>query len=253
MQAVGVLVFVDQHVIEAAADLLGDQRIAHHLRPIQQQIVVIEHVLGLLGLDIGREQALQLGGPAGAPGIVHPQHLLDLHLGVDAARVDRQARALGGEAALGLRQAALVPDQVHQVGGILAVVDGEGGIDADPFGIFAEQTRADAMEGAGPAERIAHDRGVVLAQHLAGDALDPAGHFGRRAAGERHQQDAARIGAGDDQMRDAMGQRVGLAGAGAGNHQQGSAHGRAIGHAMLDGAALLRIERVQICRHESPR
>ena len=253
LQAVGVLIFVDQHVIEAAADFVGDQRVAHHLRPVEQQVVVIEHVLGLLGLDVSRKQPLQFGGPACAPGIMRPEHLLDLHLGIDAARVDRQAGALGRKAALGLRQPAFVPDQIHQVGGILAVMDGEGGIDADPLGIFAQQPRADAVEGAGPGERVAHDRGVVLAQHFSGDALDPAGHLGGGAAGKRHQQDAARIGAGDDQMRDAVGERIGLAGTGAGNDEQGGAHGRAIGHAMLHGAALLRIERVQISRHESPR
>ena len=70
LQAVGVLIFVDQHMIEAAADFVRDRRIAHHLRPVEQEVVVIEHVLGLLGLDIGREQALQLGRPACAPGIV---------------------------------------------------------------------------------------------------------------------------------------------------------------------------------------
>lgn len=146
-----------------------------------------------------------------------------------------------------------MPDQIHQVCGILAVVDGERRIDADPFGIFAQQTRADAVEGAGPGERIAHDRGVVLAEHFSGDPLDAAGHLRRGAAGKRHQQDAARIAPCDDQMRDAMRQRIGLAGSRAGDDEQGGAHGRTIRHAMLDGAALLRIERIQICRHESPR
>ncbi|MGY3074213.1 hypothetical protein ACVWZZ_000584 [Bradyrhizobium sp. LM6.10] len=134
-----------------------------------------------------------------------------------------------------------MPDQVHQVGGILAVVDGEGRIDADSLGIFAQQPCADAVKRAGPGERVAHDRGIVLAEHFSRDALDPAGHLGRGAARERHQEDAARIGAGDDQMCDAVGQRVGLAGPGAGNDQQRGAHGRTIGHAMLHGAALLRI------------
>ena len=69
LQAVGVLVFVDQHVIEAAADVVGQGGVADHLRPVEQQVVVIEHVLLLLGLDIGREQFLQFGRPAGTPGI----------------------------------------------------------------------------------------------------------------------------------------------------------------------------------------
>ena len=68
LQPVGVLVFVDQHMVEAAADVVGQRRIAHGLRPVEQQVVIIEHVLLLLGLDIGREQFLQLGRPAGAPG-----------------------------------------------------------------------------------------------------------------------------------------------------------------------------------------
>ena len=70
-------------------------------------------------------------------------------------------------------------------------------------------------------------------------------HLGRRAARERHQQDAARIGAVDDQMRDAMGERVGLAGSGAGDDQQ-RRNGPVARRAMLDGAPLFRIEAFEI-------
>ena len=55
LQAVGVLVFVDQQMVEARRDLRGDRRLAEHLGEIEQQVVVIEHALALLGLDIGRE------------------------------------------------------------------------------------------------------------------------------------------------------------------------------------------------------
>ena len=84
LQAVGVLIFVDQDMIEAPADVVGEQRIADHLRPVEQEIVVIEDVLLLLGLDIGGEQLAQLGLPAGAPGKDAPQHLLDRRFRVDA-------------------------------------------------------------------------------------------------------------------------------------------------------------------------
>ena len=56
--------------------------------------------------------------------------------------------------------------------------------------------------------------------HLRADPLDPARHLGRRPAGEGHQQNAARIGAVDDQMRDPMRQGVGLAGSRAGDDQE---------------------------------
>ncbi len=64
LQAVGVLIFVDHHMVEAAADLLGQRRVGHHLRPVEQEVVVIEHVLLLLGFDIGREQLFQLDRPS---------------------------------------------------------------------------------------------------------------------------------------------------------------------------------------------
>ena len=68
LQAVGVLILVDQDVIEAAADVVGQAGSLDHLRPVEQQIVVIEHVLRLLGLDIGREQLLAARPPIRAPG-----------------------------------------------------------------------------------------------------------------------------------------------------------------------------------------
>ncbi len=162
-------------------------------------------------------------------------------LGVDAARVDGEARALGGEAALGLREAERVPHEVHQVGAVFAVVDGEGRVEADLLGVVAQQPRADAVEGAGPGERVG--RGAAAAEHVAGDALDAPRHLHGGAAREGHEQDAARIGAVDDQMRDAVGERVGLARAGAGDDEQRRGGTRiALADAMLDGAPLLRIE-----------
>ena len=53
-----------------------------------------------------------------------------------------------------------------------------------------------------------------------------------------------RIGAVDDQMGDAMGQGVGLAGAGAGNDQQRRRW--AAPPAMLHGSPLLGVERFEV-------
>lgn len=75
------------------------------------------------------------------------------------------------------------------------------------------------MEGAGPGQRVGQHARVV-AQHLAADALDTAAHLVGGAAGKGHQQDATRIGAVEDQVRDPVGQRIGLAGARAGDDQQ---------------------------------
>ena len=85
LQPVGVLVFIDQHVIETAADVLGDGRVGNHLCPVEQQVVVIEHVLALLGFDVGGEQLLQFLRPRRAPFERRMQHVVDGQLGVDAA------------------------------------------------------------------------------------------------------------------------------------------------------------------------
>ncbi len=73
-----------------------------------------------------------------------------------------------------------MPDQVHEVGGVFAVVNREGGVQADLFGVLAQQPGADAVVGAGPGQCVRHDPGVV-AHHLARDTFDPLGHLGRGA------------------------------------------------------------------------
>ena len=198
---------------------------------------------------------LEFVAPARAPGKELSEHLFDRRLGIDAARIDREAGAFGRKPALGFRQAELVAREIDQVGRIFSVMNREGGIDPDWLGIFPQQPRTDAVERAGPAQRVGHDSGLV-AHHLARDALDPAGHLGRRAPRKCHQQDTARIGVVGDQMRHAVGQRVGLAGSGAGNHQKRRADMAVGGDAVLDRTALFRIERIQIwsgqrSQHES--
>ena len=119
-----------------------------------------------------------------------------------------------------------MPDQVHQVGGVLAVVNGKAGIEADLFGIVAQEPRADAVKGAGPGERAGHDAGI-RSKHLRANPIDAPGHFGRGAAREGHQQNTARVGAIDDKVRDAVGERVGLARTRSGNDKK--RHGRRAG------------------------
>ena len=91
----------------------------------------------LLGLDISREQLPQLFFPDRAPGEVAPQHVIERCFGVHGARIDRKTGALGQKPALGLREAEVMPDQVHQIGKILAIVNREVRIEPDLVGIFA--------------------------------------------------------------------------------------------------------------------
>jgi len=145
-------------------------------------------------------------------------------------------------------------DQVHQVGGIFAVVDGKGGIEPYLFGIFPEKARTDRVESAGPYKRVAEGRRVGP-HYLARDPRDPAGHLCGRSSREGHQQDAPGVSAVDNEVRNPVGQRIGFARASASNDEERRSHNAPLRHAMLDGAALLRIEFIEIgrsCQHESP-
>ena len=129
-------------------------------------------------------------------------------------------------------------DQIHQVCRILAVMNGEGRIQPDFEGVVAQEPGADRMERAGPCQAFRQDRGVV-AHDFGGDALDAPGHFRSRSARKGHQQDTARVGAIDNQMRDAMRQRVGLAGSSPGDDQEWSGD---LTLAMHHCPPLLRVE-----------
>jgi hypothetical protein len=75
----------------------------------------------------------------------------------------------------------------------------------------------------------------------------PTGHVDGSSSREGQQQDAVRINTVDDQVGDPVGEGLGLAGAGASNHKQGSGtEGGAITNAMFDGAALLPVEVTEI-------
>ena len=235
-------------MVEAAADVFRQSRIADGLRPVKQQIVVVENVLPLFGFDIGREQLLQLRRPPGTPRKRLAQHLLDFGLRVHASGVDGKASALGGKATFGLGESQFVSRQIHQISGILAVMDREGGVQTNLIGIVAQKSGSDAVKGTGPGQRLGHDAGVV-AHDLARNPLDAACHLACGAARECHHQNAARVGAVDDQMGDPMCQRIGLSGSRAGNDQQRRSWRAIIAqHAVLDRLPLLNVEGVEIAR-----
>lgn len=54
-------------------------------------------------------------------------------------------------------KAQLVPDNVHQIGRILAVVNGKIRAEADLVGIFAQKTCANTMKRTRPFQSVDHD------------------------------------------------------------------------------------------------
>ena len=67
LQPVGVLILIHQDVVEIGPHLSGDAGYFDGLAPIQQQIIVIEYAVALLGGDVGGKEALQRAFPLVAP------------------------------------------------------------------------------------------------------------------------------------------------------------------------------------------
>src|SRR6202011_4015881 len=96
--------------------------------------------------------------------------------GVDASRIDGETSAFGRETVFRLREPSLVPHEIHQIGRVLAVMNGESRIEADLARMVAQEPGADPMEGPGP-KHIGHDTGAV-ADHPVRDSLDTPRHLG---------------------------------------------------------------------------
>ena len=101
------------------------------------------------------------------------------------------------------------------------------------------------MKCSGPAKRIRHGPGIP-AEYLRNDALDPSLHFGGAPPLNGEENYTARIRARDDQMRNAVGKRVCLAGPCTGDDEKWR---RRIKHvaAVFDRAALFGVELVEVC------
>ena len=68
MKRVGVLIFVDQDVVESSSDFRRQPGFFHHMVPVEKEIVIIEHIVMLLRLDVPAKQLSEFIGPIGAPG-----------------------------------------------------------------------------------------------------------------------------------------------------------------------------------------
>ena len=226
-------------MIEARGDLRRNRGLHEHLREIKQEVVVIEHVLPLLHLDVSRKQRAQGRLVRRDPWKPFVENGLEVAAGVDDARIDGEARPLGRKALFRVAVAAFVPRPVHEVGRILAVVDGELRIEAEPERIFAQEPGADRVERARIGRRR---RGGRLGRETPGQKpLDPPAKLRRRAAREGGEHDALGIGAGEDKRGHPMRQHRRLPRARAGDDEQWSETVRTA-DPVLDSELLLGIE-----------
>jgi hypothetical protein len=90
--------------------------------------------------------------PLETPGILVAQRPFERALGVEAMRVDGEARVLAREALVLRGKPELLAHYVEQVARIAAIEDGEAGIQAEVVRVLAQQSIGDGMKGPGPAK-----------------------------------------------------------------------------------------------------
>ena len=131
LQGVGVLILVDQDVIEASSKPPSGGRVSGQRSPVQEQVVVVDDVLAPLAIRVRAKDRADTLGLGPAPGKGSFEHLGQPQLGVHGARIDRDQSFLPREPAFPRRQAELAPDEVHEVGRIRLIHYGEVGPDAE--------------------------------------------------------------------------------------------------------------------------
>jgi len=110
---------------------IAGERLGPEFRPIEEQIVIIEDMLALLGFDISLEQPAQLILEGGAPGEMFGQHTIERMAAIDGARIDGKAGGLQRKSLHLFGKPQLMADKVQQIGRVLPVMDCERGIEAD--------------------------------------------------------------------------------------------------------------------------
>src|SRR5437763_10298692 len=118
LQAVYVLVLVDQDVVEPALELRPDRVVRSERAPIKQQVVQIDDAEHFLARRVRLVQTGNRLGVLLAPRKELWDEVAESTLAVDRPRVDLKQRAHLGTAAPSLGVTVLLAQQGEQVGGV---------------------------------------------------------------------------------------------------------------------------------------
>ncbi len=214
LEPVGVLVLVDQDVAVARGEPAPDIGVAFEKEePVEQQIVEIHEIGIAFALEIAFEDGgddLRLVVELRRP---FEQHVLELAPGVDDIAVDIDEEPRPGQPPIGNLRRDVGERVAHEIAGVLTVENAEPRGVADLLGVAPQDPVAGGVEC--PA---VHPRGVAFEE-----APDPVQHLARGLVGEGEEQDLTRWYPVFDEAAGAVDQGPGLAGAGAGEHEHGSA------------------------------
>jgi hypothetical protein len=178
--------------------------------PQQQQVVEVDEGVPALVRDVAAEQPGKLPGELAAPGEALRHHLGDRGLGVHAPGVDVGADLGPRCPPLDAHQVVVGAQRIEHIRHVGRVDHAERGRQRERLGVRPDDPVRDRVK------RAAADPVTRARMPL----RDPCQHVVGRAAGERQQQDPAGLDALRTQPGGPGHQGPGLAGPGAGQHQQ---------------------------------
>ena len=211
LDAVGVLILIDEDMFEAA--LIEFEQVRGTLEEangLDEQVIEVHRVgIEFFG-DVAIADFFDLVDPIVEMVVAVGDDFLEGGVGVFDEGKHRGEHVRLGEAAFLGVDLAIGDDGLEQGFLVVAVEDGEGTGVADVLGMAAEDARADGVEGAGP------ERGSVVRSELA----DTLGHLAGGFVGESEQQDLAGIEAVIQQPGHAVSESPGFPGPGSGDDER---------------------------------
>ncbi len=181
------------------------------LEPVIEEVVVVEDGGGTLGLGVFFREERDAFDDAFVLGEEARDGLGERELGVARHREDGVQRA-GLRVGLVLEEGlvASIDGVAEDALGFLGIENGERAREADGLAVHAERAMADAVKCAAPeATRLEP-----------GELVDAMEHFLRGLVGEREEENFTGADALGEEVGDAVGERAGLAGAGAGEDEE---------------------------------
>ena len=135
LQAAGVLVFIDQNMVEIFGQALRQCGCLHHHMPVKQQVIEIQAAVFLLAADVFAIQLGQVRLPFEAPRELLLEGLLQRQPGIDPIRINREAGVLARKALRSARKAQFAANDIHEIRGVGAIQDREIWIKAKMLGV----------------------------------------------------------------------------------------------------------------------
>src|SRR5690606_10941565 len=188
LQQVGILVLVDEQVIEPRANFGGEFGICHQVAPVEQQVVVIQRLVLLFSFHVSTENRPQFLFPVRAPRPVLGERIGKWFARINAPGIDGEAGILFRKPPGLCSEPEFEARDIQQVGSGAAVKNRKTGVEPEIVRVTSQYAIRYRVEGAGPWEAAMVAKLPVryrIMKRLTHDRFHPPGHLERGATGER--------------------------------------------------------------------